>query len=82
MDYNKIKAQGLKEAACGYAEKIGRKNGIRIIQAPSLDFGIRQLVFDLVNSNVVDFEKLYEFLDKNRYRENTPEDWWLSDIKF
>ena len=57
--------------------KIGRENGIKIIQAPSLDFGIRQLVFDLVNSNVVDFEKLYEFLDENRYRENTPEDWWL-----
>lgn len=77
MDYSKIKTQGLKEAARGYAEKIGRENGIRIIQAPSLDFGIRQLVFDLVNNNVVDFEKLYEFLDKNRYRENTPEDWWL-----
>lgn len=77
MDYSKIKTQGLKEAARGYAEKIGRENGIRIIQAPSLDFGIRQLVFDLVNNNVVDFEKLYEFLDKNRYRENTPDDWWL-----
>lgn len=77
MDYSKIKTQGLKEAARGYAEKIGRENSIRVIQAPSLDFGIRQLVFDLVNNNVVDFEKLYEFLDKNRYRENTPEDWWL-----
>ena len=73
MDYSKI----LKEAARGYAEKIGRENSIRVIQAPSLDFGIRQLVFDLVNNNVVGFEKLYEFLDKNRYRENTPEDWWL-----
>lgn len=77
MDYSKKKTLGLKEAARGYAEKIGRENGIRIIQAPSLDFGIRQLVFDLVNNNVVDFEKLYEFLDKNRYRENTPDDWWL-----
>ena len=77
MDYNKIKTQGLKEAARGYAEKIGRENSIRIIQAPSVDFGIRQLVFDLVNNNVVDFEKLYEFLDKNRYRENTPDVWWV-----
>ena len=77
MDYSKIKTLGLKEAARGHAEKIGRENSIRVIQAPSLDFGIRQLVFDLVNNNVVGFEKLYEFLDKNRYRENTPEDWWL-----
>lgn len=77
MDYSKIKTLGLKEAARGYAEKIGRENSIRVIQAPSLDFGIRQLVFDLVNNNVVGFEKLYEFLDKNRYRENMPEDWWL-----
>ena len=77
MDYSKIKTQGLKEAAHGYAEKIGRENRIKIIQAPSLDFGIKQLVFDLVNNNVVDFEKLYEFLDKNRYRENTPNVWWL-----
>ncbi len=73
MDYSKI----LKEAARGYAEKIGREINVKRIQAPSLDFGIRQLVFDLVNSNVVDFEKLYEFLDKNRYRENTPNIWWL-----
>lgn len=77
MDYSKIKTQGLKEAARGYAEKIGRENHIKVIQAPSLDFGIRQLVFDLVNNNVVDFEKLYEFLDKNRYRENTPDIWWV-----
>lgn len=77
MDYSKIKTQGLKEAARGYAEKIGRENHIKVIQAPSLDFGIRQLVFDLVNNNVVDFEKLYEFLDKNRYRENTPNVWWV-----
>lgn len=53
MDYSKIKTLGLKEAARGYAEKIGRENSIRVIQAPSLDFGIRQLVFDLVNNNVV-----------------------------
>ena len=60
MDYSKIKTLGLKEAARGYAEKISRENGVRIIQAPSLDFGIRQLVFDLVNNNVVDFEKIYD----------------------
>ena len=42
MDYSKI----LKEAARGYAEKIGREINVKRIQAPSLDFGIRQLVFD------------------------------------
>lgn len=76
MDYTKIMAQALKEASNGYAEKTARENGVRVIQAPGLDFGVRQLVFDLVNSGVVDAETMYSFLDKNRYRDNTPETWW------
>ena len=76
MDYTKIMTQALKEASMGYAEKTARESRIKVIHAPGLDFGVKQLVFDLVNSGVVDAETMYSFLDKNRYRDNTPEIWW------
>ena len=76
MDYTKIMSQALKEASRGYAEKIARENRVRAMHAPGLDYGVRQLVFGLVNSGVVDAEAMYSFLDKNRYRDNTPENWW------
>lgn len=66
------------KAAKGYAEKITREAGcFSKIQGPSIDYGVRTLAVNLVKAGLVDADKLFEFLDNRKYRENTPDLWWL-----
>lgn len=68
----------IDKAASGYAEKITRESGrLSRIQCPAIDYGVRMLACDLVNNGLVDPDEMYEFLDSRRYRDNTPDMWWV-----
>jgi hypothetical protein len=67
----------IDKAASGYAERISRENGSRVIQCPGIDWAIRHLAADLVKNGLIDPDKMFEFLDDRKYRDNTPETWWL-----
>jgi hypothetical protein len=78
MSNLKAMSIAIDKAASGYAENIARDSGrLSRIQCPAIDYGIRMLACDLVNNGLVDADKMYEFLDERRYRDNTPDMWWL-----
>lgn len=77
---NNIKAMcaAVEKAASGYAERITREaECFSKIQCPAIDWCVRALAVDLVASGIVDPDKMFEFLDCRKYRENTPDRWWL-----
>lgn len=75
----KIMNIALDKAASGYAEKIARENGLIRISCPSVDYAVRHMVFELVNAGLINFDEMYDFLDKRQYRDKTPDIWWNDD---
>lgn len=68
----------IEKAAKGYAEKITRESGqIAVIQCPAVDWAVRKFAADLVKNGLIDPDKMFEFLDDRKYRDDTPETWWL-----
>ena len=63
-------------AAKGYAEKISRKQRLKRVHCPGVDYAVRHIVNELVNTNLIGADEMYKFLNERRYRDNTPEIWW------
>ena len=80
MSNIKAMCVAIDQAAGGYAERITREAGrFDRFQGPAIDYGVRTFAVDLVKAGLVDADKLFEFLDNRKYRENTPTLWWIYD---
>ena len=72
-------AASIERVSHGYAEKIARQQGMKVINCPGFDFGVRMLAKGLLYGNVISAEKLFNFLNKNSYRkiDEIKSDWWI-----
>lgn len=68
----------INRAAIGFAEYIAREQNLTRVHCPGFDFGVRMLAKKLVENNIVDAKKLFEFLKQNSYRfyDNIIIEWW------
>ena len=68
----------INKAATGFAERISRHHEIARINCPGTDFGVRMLAKELVQDNIIDAEKLFNYLNRKSYRpyDNIIFEWW------
>lgn len=73
----------VNKAATGYAERVARENSVKVLHCPGIDFGVRVLAKALVDDNIIDAEKLFEYLKRKSYRnyDNIILEWWKDDNK-
>ena len=71
----------INKAATGFAEYIARENELKIINCPGFDFGVRMLAKELVEDNIIDAEKLFNYLKNKSYRkyDNIIIEWWKNN---
>jgi hypothetical protein len=68
----------INRAAIGFAEHIAREQNLSRIHCPGVDFGVRMLAKKLVEDNIIDAVKLFNYLKKESYRsyDDIIVEWW------
>ena len=72
----------INKAAIGVAERIAREQEVKVLNCPGIDFGVRMLAKKLVEDNIIDVKKLFNYLKKKSYRnyDNIISEWWKDTI--
>ena len=71
----------IRKAATGFAEYISRDHELKVINCPGVDFEVRMLAKELVQDNIIDAKKLFNYLKKKSYRkyDNIISEWWKNE---
>ena len=71
----------INKAATGFAERIARNNSLKVLNCPGVDFGVRMLAKELLDDNIIDAEKLFNYLKRKSYRkyDDIVSEWWRDE---